>query len=173
MQERKGIITMKGNPLTLLGKGVKVGDSAPDFEVIANDMSAVRFSSYHGKVCIIASVPSLDTSVCDIETRKFNEEAGKLGSDVVVLTISMDLPFAQKRWCGAVGVKNIQTLSDYREASFGEAYGVLIKELRLLARAVFVVDKNGIIRYMQIVNELTNEPDYEAALNAVEGLEEK
>lgn len=171
MQERKGIITMKGNPLTLLGKGVKVGNSAPDFEVVANDMSAVTLSSYHGKVCIITSVPSLDTSVCDIETRRFNEEAGKLGSDVAVLTISMDLPFAQKRWCGAAGVKNVQTFSDYRDASFGKAYGVLIKELRLLARAVFVVDKKGVIRYIQIVNETASEPNYEAALNAVKGLE--
>ena len=171
MQERKGIIIMKGKPLTLLGKGVKVGDSAPDFEVVANDMSAVKFSSYHGKVCIICSVPSLDTSVCDMETRRFNEEAGKLGSDVAVLTISMDLPFAQKRWCGAAGVKNVQTLSDYRDASFGKAYGVLIKELRLLARAVFVVDKNGTIRYIQIVKELATEPDYNAVLEAVKGLE--
>jgi thiol peroxidase len=171
MQERKGIITMKGNPLTLLGKGVKVGDSAPDFEVVANDMSLVRFSSYYGKVCVIASVPSLDTSVCDVETRRFNEEAGKLGGDVVVLTISMDLPFAQKRWCGAAGVQNVRTLSDYRDGSFGKAYGVLIKELRLLARAVFVVDKNGTIRYIQIVKELATEPDYKAALEAIKGLE--
>jgi thiol peroxidase len=171
MQERKGIITMRGKPLTLLGKEIGVGDAAPDFEVVANDMSAVRFSSYHGKVCIICSVPSLDTSVCDTETRRFNEEAGKLGSDVTVLTISMDLPFAQKRWCGAAGVQNVQTLSDYRDASFGKAYGVLIKELRLLARAVFVVDKNGIIRYIQIVKELSTEPDYKAVLEAVRGLE--
>jgi thiol peroxidase len=162
---------MKGKPLTLLGKEVKLGQPAPDFEVVANDMSAVKLSSYRGKVCIINSVPSLDTSVCDIETRRFNEEAGKLGSDVVVLTISMDLPFAQKRWCGAAGVKNVQTLSDHREASFGKGYGVLIKELRLLARAVFVLDRDGIIRYMQIVDELTNEPDYEAALDAAKGLE--
>ncbi len=171
MQEQKGIITMKGKPLTLLGKGVKVGDSAPDFEVTANDMSAVKFSSYLGKVCIICSVPSLDTSVCDIETRRFSEEAGKLGNDIKVLTISMDLPFAQKRWCGAAGVKNVQTLSDYRDASFGEAYGVLIKELHLLARAIFVVDKNGTIRYIQIVKETASEPNYEAVLGAVKGLE--
>ena len=170
MQERKGEITMKGKPLTLLGKEVKVGDSAPDFEVVANDMSTVKFSSYRGKVCIITSVPSLDTSVCDIETRRFNEEAGKLGNDVAVMTISMDLPFAQKRWCGAADVKNVQTLSDYRDASFGKAYGVLIKELRLLARAVFVVDKKGTIRYIQIVKEVASEPNYEAALNAVKGL---
>ncbi|MFZ0034566.1 MAG: thiol peroxidase [Sedimentisphaerales bacterium] len=171
MQERKGVITMKGKPLTLLGKEVRVGDASPDFEVVANDMSVVKLSSYRGKICIITSVPSLDTSVCDIETRRFNEEAGKLGSDVVVLTIGMDLPFAQKRWCGAAGVKNVQTLSDHRDASFGKAYGVLIKELRLLARAVFVVDKGGIIRYIQIVNEVATEPDYEAALGAVKGLE--
>jgi thiol peroxidase len=171
MQERKGIITMKGKPVTLVGNEVKLGQKAPDFEVVANDMSAVKLSSYRGKVCIITSVPSLDTSVCDIETRRFNEEAGKLGSDVVVLTISMDLPFAQKRWCGAAGVKNVQTLSDHRDASFGKAYGVLIKELRLLARSVFVVDKGGTIRYIQIVNEVASEPDYEAALKAVKGLE--
>jgi thiol peroxidase len=170
MEGQKRTVTMKGKPLTLLGKELEVGDSAPDFEVVANDMSAVKFSSYRGKVCIIASVPSLDTSVCDIETRRFNKEASKLGGDVAVLTISMDLPFAQKRWCGAAGVQNIQTLSDYRDASFGKAYGVLIKELRLLARAVFVVDKKGTIRYIQIVNEVASEPNYEAALNAVKGL---
>lgn len=165
--ERKGVITMKGQPLTLVGKEVMVGGKAPDFEVLANDLSAVRLSSYRGKVCIISSVPSLDTSVCDMMTRRFNQEAVNLGDDVVVLTVSMDLPFAQKRWCGAAGVKNVQTLSDHRDASFGTAFGVLIKGLRLLARAVFVVDKEGIVRYVQIVNELTNEPDYEAALNIV------
>jgi thiol peroxidase len=170
MEERKGIITMKGQPLTLLGKGLEVGEPAPDFEVLANDLSAVALSSYRGKVCIISSVPSLDTSVCDTMTRRFNEEAGSLGGDVVVLTISMDLPFAQSRWCGAAGVENVQTLSDHRYALFGNAFGVLIKELRLLARAVFVVDKEGVVRYVQIVNELTNEPDYEAVLQAVKDI---
>jgi thiol peroxidase len=167
MEERKGIITMKGQPLTLLGKEIKVGEPAPDFEVLANDLSPVKLSSFHGKVCIISSVPSLDTSVCDVMTRRFNQEAVNLGNDVIVLTVSLDLPFAQKRWCGAAGVKNVQTLSDHRDASFGAAFGVLIKELRLLARAVFVVDKEGIVRYVQIVGELTNEPDYEAVLQAV------
>jgi thiol peroxidase len=167
MEERKGIITMKGQPLTLLGKEIKVGEPAPDFEVLANDLSPVKLSSFHGKVCIISSVPSLDTSVCDVMTRRFNQEAVNLGNDVIVLTVSVDLPFAQKRWCGAAGVKNVQTLSDHRDASFGAAFGVLIKELRLLARAVFVVDKEGIVRYVQIVGELTNEPDYEAVLQAV------
>jgi thiol peroxidase len=172
MEERKGIITMKGQPLTLLGKEVKVGEPAPDFEVLANDLSAVKLSSYRGKVCIISSVPSLDTPVCDTMTRRFNQEAVNLGDDVVVLTISMDLPFAQTRWCGAAGVKNVQTLSDHRDASFGTAFGVLIQELRLLARAVFVVDKEGIVRYVQIVSELTNEPDYEAVLNIVKEVKE-
>ncbi len=166
MAERKGQVTMKGKPLTLIGDVVKVGDNVPDFEAIANDLSVVKSSSLHGKICIIASVPSLDTGVCDTMTRRFNAEAGSLGEDVAVLTISMDLPFAQKRWCGAAGIENVQTLSDHREAAFGKAFGVLIKELRLLARAVFVVDKQGVIRYVQIVKELTNEPNYEAALKA-------
>ncbi|MGA2172306.1 MAG: thiol peroxidase [Sedimentisphaerales bacterium] len=170
MKERTGIVTMKGKPITLLGETIEVGQKAPDFEVVANDLSVVKFSSFAGRVCVISSVPSLDTSVCDIETRRFNEEAGKLGGDVTVLTISMDLPFAQKRWCGAAGVKNVQTLSDHRDASFGKAYGVLIKDLRLLARAVFIVDKKGIVRYVQIVPEIATEPDYDAVLKAVKGL---
>ena len=172
MEERKDVITMKGQPLTLLGKGLEAGEPAPDFEVLTNDLSPVKLSSFRGKVCIISSVPSLDTSVCDTMTRRFNEEAGSLGGDVVVLTISMDLPFAQGRWCGAAGVENVQTLSDHRYALFGNAFGVLIKELRLLARAVFVVDKEGVVRYVQIVNELTNEPDYEAVLKVVRDLTE-
>jgi thiol peroxidase len=171
MGERTGLVTMKGNPLTLVGKEVKVGQKAPDAELVANDLSAVRLSSLcRGKVGIITSVPSLDTSVCDLETRRFNEEAGKSGTDVIILTVSMDLPFAQKRWCGAAGVKNVQTLSDHREAAFGKAYGVLIKELRLLARAVFVSDKQGVVRYIELVKELGTEPNYEAALNAAKEL---
>ena len=170
MKERTGIITMKGNPLTLLGNEVKVGDVAPDCEVLSNDLSPITLSSFRGKVCIVSSVPSLDTPVCDTETRRFNEEAGRLSSDVAVLTISMDLPFAQKRWCGAAGVTRVQTLSDHRDASFGTSYGVLIKELRLLARAVFVVDRNGIVQYVQLVKEITQEPDYDAVLTAVSKL---
>ena len=170
MGERSGIITMKGNPLTLVGNEVKVGDPAPDVGVLNNDLSPVKLSSYRGKVCVISSVPSLDTPICDIETRRFNEEAAKLGSDVVIFTISMDLPFAQKRWCGAAGVDRVVTLSDHRDAAFGESYGVLIKELRLLARAVYVVDGDGVVQYIQIVNELTNEPDYGAVLDAVRKL---
>jgi thiol peroxidase len=170
MEERESIVTMKGNPLTLLGPELKVGDAAADFEVTANDLSKVKLSDYKGKVCVISSVPSLDTPVCDVETRRFNEEAGKLGPDVVVLTISMDLPFAQKRWCAAAGIENVVTLSDYRDASFGKAFGVLIKDLRLLARAVFIVDGEGIIRYVQIVSEIAEEPDYDAVLQAVKDL---
>lgn len=170
MAERAGAVTMKGNPLTLIGAEMKVGDAAPDPEVLDNDLSPVRLSSFRSKVCIISTVPSLDTPVCDMETRRFNEEAGKLSDHVVILTISMDLPFAQKRWCGAAGVEKVMTLSDHRDAAFGEAYGVLIKELRLLARAVFVVDQKGTIQYVQLVKELTEEPDYEAVLDAVNKL---
>lgn len=171
MAERTGLITFKGNPLTLLGNEVKVGQKAPDAELVANDLSVVKLSALRaGKVCILTSVPSLDTSVCDMETRRFNEEAGRLGRDIVVLTVSMDLPFAQKRWCGAAGVQNVQTLSDYRQAAFGNAYGVLIKELRLLARAVFVLDKPGVIRYVELVKEVASEPNYDAALAAAQKL---
>jgi len=161
---------MKGNPLTLVGNEVKVGDLAPDFEALANDLSTVKFSSYRGKICVVASVPSLDTPICDTETRKFNEEASRLGSDIVILTLSMDLPFAQKRWCSAAGVDKIRTLSDHRDASFGTSYGVLIKELRLLARAVFLIDRKGMIQYIELVKELTKEPDYGAILTALKKL---
>jgi len=170
MTERKGLITIKGSPLTLLGTPVKLGQQAPDFQALANDLSPVKLSDFLGKVCIISSVPSLDTPVCDTQTRRFNEEAQKLGDDVVVLTISMDLPFAQKRWCAAAGIENLKTLSDHRDAAFGNAFALLIKELRLLARAVFVLDKDGIIRYIELVDELTDEPDYQAALNAAKEL---
>jgi len=161
MQERVGRMTMKGNPLTLVGNEVKVGEVAPDFIALDNNLTPVKLSGYRPKICIISSVPSLDTPVCDIETRKFNEEASKLGGKVQILTISMDLPFAQKRWCGSAGVNKIQTLSDHRDAQFGIAYGVLIKELRLLARAVFLVDQKGILQYVQLVKEIANEPNYD------------
>jgi thioredoxin-dependent peroxiredoxin len=170
MNERPSIVTMKGNPLTLLGPELKGGEKAPDFEVLDNDLNPVRLSNFKGKICLIASVPSLDTPVCDLETRRFNAEAGKLSPDIQILTISMDLPFAQKRWCGAAGVDKVMTLSDHKEASFGLAYGVLIKELRLLARAIFLVDKGGTLRYIQVVKELTEEPDYEKAIGFVKTL---
>jgi len=170
MKERKGLVTIKGSPLTLLGGEIKTPMNAPDAELLDNDLKPVKLSSFRDKVRVITSVPSLDTAVCDTETRRFNQEATKLGSDTVVLTISMDLPFAQKRWCGAAGVNNVITLSDHRDASFGTAYGVLIKELRLLARAIFVVDREGMVRYTQLVPEVTHEPDYDAVLKEVQKL---
>jgi thiol peroxidase len=170
MSERFGVVTMKGSPLTLMGQEVKVGDRAPDFTVVDNNLGSFQFSYRAGKVSILSAVPSLDTPVCDLETRRFNQEAASLGPGVEILTISMDLPFAQKRWCGAAGVDRVKTYSDHREAAFGLAYGVLIKELRLLARAVWVVDGSGLIHYLQLVKELSTEPDYEAVLQAVRQL---
>lgn len=169
MSERKEAVTLRGNPMTLIGPELKVGDKAPDFKLVGNDMKPVTLADTSGKVRIIACVPSLDTPVCDTETRRFNEEAGKLPG-VDILTVSMDLPFAQSRWCGAAGVKNVRTLSDYQQRSFGPAYGVLIKELQLEARAVFVVDKDNTVRYVQYVKEMAEQPDYEAALAAARQL---
>ena len=163
MNEKTGIITFKGNPMALLGPELKAGDAAPDFMVVDNGLAAVSLANYTGKIKIISAVPSLDTPVCDTETRRFNQEGASLPGEVVVLTVSLDLPFAQKRWCGAAGIDKVVTLSDYRERSFGLAYGVLIKELLLLTRAVFVVDASNTIRYIQIVPEVTGEPDYAAA----------
>ena len=170
MEERTGLVSLQGHPLTLLGPALKVGDRAPEFEVLDNNLSPIQLASFKGKIIILASLPSLDTPVCDLETRRFNTEAGKLDPDIRILTISMDLPFAQKRWCGAAGVDKVVTLSDHRTASFGSAYGVLIKELRLLARAVFVLDRTGIIRYIQVLPDLAQEPDYDQAIKVVEKL---
>ncbi|MUM76851.1 thiol peroxidase [Pseudodesulfovibrio sp. F-1] len=170
MQERKGVSTLKGNPVTLLGPEIKAGDKAPDFSLVANDLTGRTLADYAGKVLILAAVPSLDTPVCDMETRRFNTEAAGLGDDVVILTVSMDLPFAQARWCGAAGVEAVQTLSDHRDASFGAAFGVLIKELRLLSRAVFVVGRDGAVAHAQYLKEITDEPDYAAVLEAARKL---
>lgn len=170
MPERTAAVTFKGSPLTLMGEPAAVARAAPDFAVIGNDLTEVSLSDYLGKVLVILSVPSLDTGVCDMEVRRFNREAANLGDAVAVLVISMDLPFAQGRWCGAAGVEAVRTLSDHRDASFGRSYGVLIQELRLLARAVWVVDREGIIRYQQLVKEITDQPDYDAALNAARSL---
>lgn len=159
-------VTFAQDPVTLLGTEIKVGDSAPNFTVLSNDMQEVSLDNYQGKVKLIASVPSVDTGVCAAETKRFNEEADKIPG-VQVLTISMDLPFAQNRWCAANGIKNLDTLSDHRDADFGEKYGVLIKELRLLARAIFVVDSNNTVTYVEYVDEVTNHPDYDKALEAV------
>ena len=167
MTERQGMVTIHGKPLTLVGQEVKVGEPAPDAELLDNDLNPVKLSAYRGKVLVIASVPSLDTPVCDMETRRFNEEAANLGPDIELVTVSMDLPFAQKRWCGAAGVTNLKTLSDHRQAEFGLAYGVLLKERRLLARAVFILDREGTVQYVHLVKEVTNEPDYEEVLQAL------
>ncbi|MEM9420882.1 MAG: thiol peroxidase [Planctomycetota bacterium] len=166
MTERSAAVTLKGNPMTLLGDELKVGDPAPDFSLKATDMSDKSLADYAGKVKLISVVPSLDTPVCDTETRKFNEEAGGLGDGVVVLTVSVDTPMAQKRWCGAAGVENVECLSDFKDHTFGPAYGVRIKEIGLLARQIFVVDKDDKIVYTQLVGEVAEEPDYDAALAA-------
>jgi thiol peroxidase len=166
MQERKGVITFKGNPVTLLGPEIKAGDKAPDFHVVDTALSPVALRDFEGKVKIISAVPSLDTPVCDAETRRFNQEAAKLPGNVVVLTVSMDLPFAQKRWCAAAGIDKVKTLSDYQDRSFASAYGVLIRELKLLSRSIFVVDSKDTVRYVQHVKEVTEEPDYAAVLEA-------
>lgn len=170
MTTQTNVITMKGDPLNLLGNQLDVGQEAPDFTVLDNELSPVSLSSFKSKVCIISAVPSLDTPVCDIQTRRFNQEASQLGENVAILTISMDLPFAQKRWCAAAGVKNLHILSDHRDASFGNSFGLVIEGLRLLARAIYVLDTDGIIRYQQIVGELTEEPDYDAAIEAAKKL---
>ena len=166
MVERTGLITFLGNPLTLLGTAASAGQKARGFHVLDNDLNPKTLADFAGKVLLIASVPSLDTPACDMETRRFNSEAAKLDKDVRILTISMDLPFAQKRWCAAAGIEQVVTLSDHRDASFGENWGVLIKELRLLARAVFVVGRDGGVKYAEVVPEVTHEPNYDAALAA-------
>lgn len=163
---RTGIVTMRGSPLTLEGAGVRVGAQAPDFQAIATDMSAKRLSDYRGQVVILSTVPSLDTAVCDHETRTFNEKAAALPSRVVVLTVSMDLPFAQKRWCGAHGIESVVTLSDFKTREVGDRYGLRLRESGLLTRAVLVIDGEGVIRYQEIVSDVSKEPDYDAALNA-------
>ncbi len=170
MIKRENVVTFMGNPLTLLGSELTVGMAAPDFSVVDNDLGPVSLADCKGKITIISAVPSLDTPVCDMETRRFNQEAQALGDKVKVLTVSMDLPFAQKRWCGNAGVTNVQTVSDYQTASFGLAYGVLIDGLRLLARAIFVIDASGVVASVQTVPELTHEPDYAAVLDAVKKL---
>ena len=155
---------MGGSPVTLVGAELKVGDRMPEISLVGNDMKDVALSSYLGKVLIVSAVASLDTSVCDTETRRFNTEAAGLGDEVRILTVSMDLPFAQKRWCGAAGIDRVITLSDHKDAAFGRGFGVLIRERRLLARAVFVVDRSGTVRYIQLVKEVGQEPDYELVL---------
>src|SRR5215510_708166 len=168
-EERTGVVTFKGGPVTLSGPEIKAGQSAPDFSAVDNALQTVKLSDSAGKVLILSSVPSLDTPVCDRETRRFNEEASQLGDKVEVWTISMDLPFAQKRWCGAADISRVRTVSDFREHAFGQNYGVMIKDTALAgvhARAVFVVGKDGKIKHAEYVKEIAEEPDYAAALKA-------
>lgn len=168
-QERSGIVTFAGNPVTLVGSEIRVSDKAPNFEVLANNLSKVTLEDSKGKVRLISCVPSLDTGVCDAQTRKFNEAASNLGN-VEVLTISVDLPFAQNRWCGAAGIERVQTLSDHFKMSFGTAYGTYIKEHRLECRAVFVVDEKDVVQYVEYVPEVTEHPNYEAALEVIKSM---
>jgi thiol peroxidase len=168
--ERKGIVTIQGNPLTLVGPELKAGDKAPDFAVLDAELKTVTLKDLSGTIKVISVTPSLDTPVCDMQARRFNQEATGLPGGVTLVNVSMDLPFAIARFCAAAGVDRVKALSDHRDASFGTAYGVLIKELRLLARSIFVVDKDDIVRYIEIVPEVTNHPDYDKALAAVRSL---
>jgi thiol peroxidase len=163
--ERPGATTLKGNPLTLIGPELKIGDRAPDFETVDDRLQTVTLADTGNNVRIFSVVPSLDTPVCDAQTKRFNEEASRLNG-VDIYTVSMDLPFAQKRWCGTFGVDHIKMLSDHRSGSFGEHYGTLIKELRIESRAIFVVDRDNILRYVEYVKEVADHPNYEAALAA-------
>jgi len=162
--DRKGSVTIHGDPLTLTGKEMRVGDKAPDFIVLNGELKETGLKDFAGKVKVISVTPSLDTPVCDLQARMFNSEAAKLPADVAVLNISMDLPFAITRFCSSAGIDKVKALSDHRDASFGNGYGVLIRELRLLARSIFIIDKDDVIRYIEIVPELSNEPDYKRAL---------
>ncbi len=166
MVEREGEITLKGKPMTLLGEPINIGDTAPNFVAVKQDMTEAKLSDYAGKTVVLSVVPSVDTKVCAIQTRSFNQKAAALGDDVVILTISMDLPMAQKRFCAAEGIEQVITLSDYRYWDFAKKYGQRIKENGLLARAIYVISPNGVVTYKQLVPELTTEPDYDAAIKA-------
>lgn len=164
--ERTGVVTFLGNPLTLVGPEIKAGDRAPDFTVLDNTLAPKSLADFAGGTVVLSVTPSLDTGVCDAQLRRFNQEAAALGDGVAVLNVSMDLPFANKRFCAVAGIDRALTLSDHRDASFGQAYGVLVKELRLLARAIFVVGADGLLRHVEIVPEMTHHPDYDKALAA-------
>ncbi len=161
-------VTFKGTPMTLVGKPVKTGDTAPDFTILDKTLTARSLKDYVGKTKVLAIYPSIDTGICAMQNRKFNEMATKLSDDIVVLSVSTDLPFAQSRFCAAEGLEKVVTLSDHRDTDFGLKYGFLMEELRLLARGTVVIDKNDVVRYVEIVPEITTEPDYEKALTAIE-----
>ncbi|MER3474504.1 MAG: thiol peroxidase [Armatimonadota bacterium] len=168
--ERPGAVTFKGQPLTLVGPEMKPGDKAPDFTLIDQSLNPVSLKDYAGKIVLLSVVPSLDTGICSAQTKRFNEESAKLPEDVAILTISMDLPFAQARFCSNEHIDRVKVLSDHRDASFAQAYGTLVKELRLESRAIFVVDRDGVIRYVEYVPEIASHPNYDAALEAVKRL---
>jgi thioredoxin-dependent peroxiredoxin len=173
LPERDGVTRMKGVPVTLVGPEIVPGQKAPDFTAQAIDLRDVRFSDLDGKVKLIASVPSLDTPVCRTEIHRFNEDAVAVSPKIAIFFISMDLPFAQKRFCGADGIRGVRTFSDHRTAEFGEKYGVLIKEMRLLSRALFIVDPQGFVRYAEYVKENATEPDYKKALKALKEIADR
>jgi thiol peroxidase len=164
--ERTGATTLKGKPFTLVGPELKAGDAAPDFDVVDGTLSPVHLSDTGNKTRVFSVVPSLDTPVCDMQTKRFNEEAAKLDG-VDIYTVSMDLPFAQKRWCGAFGVDRVKMLSDHKDGSFGAQYGTLIKELRIESRAIFVISPDNKVKYAEYVKEVGDHPKYDAALAAV------
>lgn len=170
MEKRTGVVTFAGNPIALLGKEVKVGDKAPAFTLLDNGLGEKTLADYAGKVKVISVVPSLDTGVCDAQTRWFNQNVSKLGENVVVLTVSVDLPFAQKRWCGAAGIDKVETLSDHRDLSFGENYGFILEGLRLLSRGIVVIDKDDVVRYVEYVPEVTSAVNFDAAEAATKAL---
>lgn len=167
MPELTDAITFKGNPMTLVGDAVNVGDAAPDVALTLTDMSELKISDLRGKPAILSVVPSLDTPVCQVQTRMFNEKVGALGDGVTLVTVSLDLPFAQKRYCAGEGIENLKLASDYKTHEFGNRFGLRIKELGLLARAVLILDAEGNVKYKQLVGEVTEEPDYDAALAAI------
>jgi thiol peroxidase len=167
--ERPAATTLRGNPLTVVGPELKAGDKAPDFQAVDDSLKLVDLNSTGHSVRIFSVVPSLDTPVCDMQTKRFNEEAGKL-PNLKIYSVSMDLPFAQKRWCGAYGVDHIKMISDHRSGSFGEHYGTLIKDLRIMSRAIFVVDQDNTIKHAEYVKEVADHPDYEAALKVAKSL---
>ena len=170
IMKRTGAVTMKGAPLTLTGSEIQPDQKAPDFKVLSDTMEEVGLDRFNGKIKLIASVPSLDTPVCDLEIKRFNDEAANISNDIVIIFISMDLPFAQKRFCQAYDIKKVKTFSDHRDASFGTGYGVLVKELRLLSRAIFIIDKSDTVKYVEYVKEMGSHPDYDKALAALKKL---